>query len=44
MHEWVEVTFSYAGWIECSCGFRPQSQEDMDRHVKALARVPEGVQ
>lgn len=31
-HEWFEVGFSYAGWIECKCGYRPQSQEDMDNH------------
>ena len=32
-HEWVEVQFSYGGWIECSCGYRPESQEDMDNHI-----------
>lgn len=33
-HEWFEVQFSYGGWIECTCGFRPTSQEDMDNHGK----------
>jgi hypothetical protein len=32
-HAWFEVGFSYAGWIECECGFRPYSQEDMDAHI-----------
>jgi hypothetical protein len=34
-HAWFEVLFAYAGWIECECGFRPQSQEDMDSHIPA---------
>lgn len=32
-HAWREVTFNFAGWIECRCGFNPQSQEDMDAHI-----------
>lgn len=32
VHAWFEVGFSYATWIECECGYRPQSQEDMDAH------------
>ena len=31
-HEWAEIQFSYATWIECSCGYCPQSQQDMDNH------------
>lgn len=34
IHEWREVSFSWGGWIECSCGYRPESQEDMDNHIK----------
>lgn len=33
-HEWVEIQFSYDGWIECSCGYRPESQDEMDTHDK----------
>ena len=32
-HAWFEVQFSYGGYIECECGFRPGSQEDMDEHI-----------
>lgn len=33
-HGWFEASFSYATWIECACGFRPQSQTDMDNHIR----------
>lgn len=33
-HEWIEVQFIYGTWIECTCGFKPTSQEDMDNHGK----------
>ena len=33
MHEWRQVSFSWGSWIECSCGFRPESQEQMDEHI-----------
>lgn len=36
-HGWFHAGFSYAGWIECECGFRPQSQEDMDKHAREVA-------
>lgn len=31
-HEWIEIQFIFDGWIECTCGFRPNSQKDMDNH------------
>lgn len=31
-HAWYFVSFVYAGWTECLCGFRPTSQSDMDTH------------
>jgi hypothetical protein len=37
-HAWFEAQFSFATWIECECGFRPQSQEDMDGHIRAADR------
>jgi len=36
-HGWFTVQFNYAGWIECECGFRPFSQEDMDAHSAGWA-------
>lgn len=32
-HSWVLVSFSYGQWTECLCGYRPESQEDMDSHI-----------
>ena len=37
-HKWAEVSFNYASWIECSCGYRPHSQQDMDAHA---SRIPD---
>jgi hypothetical protein len=37
-HAWFEAQFSYATWIECECGFKPQSQQDMDNHIPAAER------
>ncbi len=34
-HEWQEISFSWGGFIECSCGYRPRSQAQMDAHVAA---------
>jgi hypothetical protein len=36
-HEWVQVSFIYGTWIECRCGYRPTSQQEMDAHYQ-----PEG--
>lgn len=33
-HEWTLVVFSYGLWIECTCGFIPESQEEMDEHIE----------
>lgn len=33
VHGWFYVEYSYAGWTECECGFRPDSQEEMDAHI-----------
>jgi hypothetical protein len=35
-HEWGYVSFNFASWTECSCGFRPQSQEEFDAHSQAM--------
>jgi hypothetical protein len=32
-HEWTRVDFSYASWLQCTCGFRPYSQAEMDAHI-----------
>jgi hypothetical protein len=32
-HEWAEVQFIFGEWIACRCGFRPNSQEEMDAHI-----------
>lgn len=32
-HEWFTIAFNYASFIECECGFRPSSQEEMDAHI-----------
>lgn len=37
-HDWFIVQFSHGSWIECRCGYRPNSQEEMDDHY-----MPEGV-
>jgi hypothetical protein len=31
-HSWRYVSFVFGSWIECSCGYRPESQMDMDAH------------
>jgi hypothetical protein len=33
-HEWqfVQSSYGYAGWSECSCGYHPNDQEEMDNH------------
>lgn len=31
-HKWVRVIFSFAEWIECNCGYRPYSQQEMNAH------------
>lgn len=38
-HEWNSVHFSWGGYIECNCGYRPQSQEEMDAHIPVLPPV-----
>lgn len=35
-HEWFEMRFNYGGWIECSCGFSPASQEEFDQHERVM--------
>jgi hypothetical protein len=30
---WFTVQFSYGGYTECECGFRPGSQAEMDAHI-----------
>jgi hypothetical protein len=37
-HEWQEVSFSWGGYIECKCGEKPLSQEDMDHHVREIGK------
>lgn len=32
-HEFFEVQFNFVTYQECICGFRPQSQEEMDEHI-----------
>lgn len=32
-HAWGCISFNYASWTECDCGYRPESQEDMDNHI-----------
>lgn len=32
-HAWAEVRFNYGTWLECECGYRPNSQEEMDAHI-----------
>lgn len=32
-HGWFVVSFVHESHIECECGFRPFSQEDMDGHI-----------
>lgn len=34
-HVWLFVNFVYSGWTECTCGFRPNNQKEMDEHTKA---------
>lgn len=34
-HGWTYIQFNYGGWTECECGYRPESQEDMDAHDAA---------
>lgn len=34
-HGWFEIAYSYATFIECECGFRPSSQQEMDAHIPA---------
>lgn len=31
-HQWEEIRFSFDSYIQCSCGFCPHSQEEMDNH------------
>lgn len=33
-HEWGFVSFAFASWTECSCGYRPDSQEEYNQHSK----------
>lgn len=33
VHEWQEISFSWGGFIECTCGYRPDSQAQMDAHA-----------
>lgn len=37
-HAWVTIQFNYGGWIECKCGFTPDSQDDMDAHIPPPTR------
>jgi hypothetical protein len=32
-HKWINVGFSYASWTECTCGYQPNSQNEMDTHI-----------
>lgn len=32
-HAWFRAEFNYGSWIECNCGFRPDSQLQMDTHI-----------
>lgn len=32
-HEWFTASFYWGSWIECTCGFRPSSQEEKDEHI-----------
>lgn len=36
-HEWFEVSFTYASWVECTCGFRPDSEAAMAQHSRENA-------
>jgi len=38
-HEWVEVAFSYASWVECTCGYKPYTQDQMREHDRHTART-----
>lgn len=33
-HEWFEAQFVFGSWIECTCGFRPDSHEEFNTHSK----------
>lgn len=37
-HEWFEVIFNYASWIECGCGFVAYSEEDFNTHNEETKR------
>lgn len=44
VHDFYAVQFSYAGWIECECGYRPTEAEwfrgvpdDGEVHVTDIA-------
>jgi len=43
-HGWRDVQFVYGGWIECHCGFRPYSQQDMDMHKERVVFVDPHIQ
>lgn len=31
-HEWEHIEFTFGGYLQCKCGYRPNSQEEMDAH------------
>jgi hypothetical protein len=35
-HEWSEIRFTFASWLECSCGVEAHSQEDLDKHNREV--------
>lgn len=41
VHGWFDLAFSYATFIECECGFRPSSQEEMDAHIPPIVPPPD---
>jgi len=39
-HAWFEAQFAFSSWIQCTCGYRPHSQDEMDAHGPDDPRTP----
>jgi len=41
-HGWSYVSFAFGSWMECKCGFQPNSQEEMDAHYQPPVEACDG--